>query len=37
MENYEIGFFLYYVLTGIFIYLCAKQIIDNDKKNNRNR
>jgi hypothetical protein len=36
MENYEIGIFLYYVLTGIFIYLCVLQIKNNDKNNNRN-
>jgi hypothetical protein len=32
MENYEIGFFLYYVLTGIFIYLCVLQIKKDNKK-----
>jgi len=36
MENSEIGFFLYYVLTGIFIYLCVK-IIEDDQKNNPNK
>ena len=37
MENHEIGFFLYYVLTGIFLYLCVLKIIDNDKNNKRNK
>jgi hypothetical protein len=32
MENYETGFFMYYVLTGIFIYLCVLKI-KKDKKN----
>ena len=36
MENSEIGFFLYYLFTGIFIYLCVKVIDENDNKNNRN-
>jgi len=37
MQTFEIAIFLYYVLTGIFIYLCIKNLNDNDKKNNRNR
>lgn len=36
MENQEIGFFLYYFFTAIFIYLCFLILIDNDKKNRRN-
>lgn len=33
MDNYKLGFFLYYLLTGIFIYLCVLKI----KKNNKNK
>jgi hypothetical protein len=33
MENSEIGFLLYYVLTGIFIYICIIQIKKNDNGN----
>jgi hypothetical protein len=36
MDNSEIGIFLYYVLTGIFIYLCVLQI-KNDNENNNNK
>jgi hypothetical protein len=37
MENYEIGIFLYYVLTGIFIYLCVLIVKNNDKNNKHNK
>ena len=32
MDNSEIGFLLYYVLTGIFIYICIIQIKKDNKK-----
>ena len=32
MDNSEIGIFLYYVLTGIFIYLCVLKIKKDNKK-----
>lgn len=36
MDNSEIGFFLYYLFTGIFIYLCVL-IVKNDNENNNNK
>ena len=32
MENSEIGFFLYYLFTGIFIYICILKIKKDNKK-----
>jgi len=37
MENQEIGFFLYYFFTAIFIYLCVLILIDHDKKDKHNK